>query len=514
MGDNSQNNKRIAKNTLMLYIRMFLIMLVTLYTSRVILKALGVEDFGLYNIVGGVVVLFTFVNNAMVTSTQRFLNFEIGRDNPLGAQKVFSASLNIHIIIAIIFFLLAETLGLWFLNKYLQIPEGRESAANWVYQFSIASFLINLISTPYNAAIIAHEKMGVFAYISLMDVVLKLAIVYLLYLSPIEVLVFYSFLFLCVSILDRFIYSWYCHRHFGETQFCMVKEISLYKEMTGFAGYNFLGVLATVLSNQGVSIILNIFGGVVVNAARGIASQVLNAVSKFVNDFMTALNPQITKTCASGNVEESMNLCYKGAKFSYFLMLVFAIPLIIRSPQILALWLKSYPDYSVQFVNLTLVYSMIVVLSNPLITLVQATGTIKEYTYWVGGFRLLTLPLCYMLLKWGFEPHYAYYAMIFTEVLSLVLRLVILKKILGLSPWIYVKEVIIRIAVVTIVVFLVAILCNELLPQTFGGLVLFTIMALLESITLILFIGFKKTERRLMLVVIQNKISKLYKGKK
>ena len=510
----TSSKKTLAKNTLLLYARTLISMLISLYTSRVILQTLGIENYGIYNIVGGFVSMFSIVSATLTSSTQRYLTVELGKCNDANPRKVFNSALIMHILLGIILLILFETIGLWFLNTQLNIDSDRMIAANWVYQFSIASFLINLISTPYNAAIIAHEKMGVFAYISLMDVVLKLAIVYLLYLSPIEVLVFYSFLFLCVSILDRFIYSWYCHRHFGETQFCMVKEISLYKEMTGFAGYNFLGVLATVLSNQGVSIILNIFGGVVVNAARGIASQVLNAVSKFVNDFMTALNPQITKTCASGNVEESMNLCYKGAKFSYFLMLVFAIPLIIRSPQILALWLKSYPDYSVQFVNLTLVYSMIVVLSNPLITLVQATGTIKEYTYWVGGFRLLTLPLCYMLLKWGFEPHYAYYAMIFTEVLSLVLRLVILKKILGLSPWIYVKEVIIRIAVVTIVVFLVAILCNELLPQTFGGLVLFTIMALLESITLILFIGFKKTERRLMLVVIQNKISKLYKGKK
>ena len=510
----TSSKKTLAKNTLLLYARTLISMLISLYTSRVILQTLGIENYGIYNIVGGFVSMFSIVSATLTSSTQRYLTVELGKCNDANPRKVFNSALIMHILLGIILLILFETIGLWFLNTQLNIDSDRMIAANWVYQFSIASFLINLISTPYNAAIIAHEKMGVFAYISLMDVVLKLAIVYLLYLSPIDVLVFYSFLFLCVSILDRFIYSWYCHRHFGETQFCMVKEISLYKEMTGFAGYNFLGVLATVLSNQGVSIILNIFGGVVVNAARGIASQVLNAVSKFVNDFMTALNPQITKTCASGNVEESMNLCYKGAKFSYFLMLVFAIPLIIRSPQILALWLKSYPDYSVQFVNLTLVYSMIVVLSNPLITLVQATGTIKEYTYWVGGFRLLTLPLCYMLLKWGFEPHYAYYAMIFTEVLSLVLRLVILKKILGLSPWIYVKEVIIRIAVVTIVVFLVAILCNELLPQTFGGLVLFTIMALLESITLILFIGFKKTERRLMLVVIQNKISKLYKGKK
>ncbi len=508
------NKKTLAKNTLLLYARTFLSMLISLYTSRVILQALGIENYGIYNIVGGFVGVFSVVSATLTSSTQRYLTVELGKGTGANPRKVFNSALILHIFLSVILLLLFETIGLWFLNTQLNIDSGRMIAANWVYQFSVIAFLINLISTPYNAAIIAHEKMGVFAYMSLMDVILKLAIVYLLYLSPFDVLVFYASLFLCVSILDRIIYGWYCHKHFEETEFCIVKDISLYKEMTGFAGYNFLGVLATVLSNQGVSIILNIFGGVVVNAARGVANQVLNAVSKFVNDFMTALNPQITKTCASGNSKESINLCYKGAKFSYFLMFVFAVPLIIRAPQILELWLKSYPDYSVQFVILTLAYSMIVVLSNPLITLVQATGKIKEYTYWIGGFRLLTLPLCYILLKLGFEPHYAYYAMIFTEVMSLVLRLIILKKILGLSPWDYVKEVVERIVIVTAISIFIAIICDNLLPQTFWGLVLFALLAVLESISLIFFLGLKSTERQSVLIIARNKISKLYRIKK
>lgn len=509
----SSNKKTLAKNTLLLYVRTLLSMLISLYTSRIVLQALSIENYGIYNIVGGFVGVFSVVSATLTSSTQRYLTVELGKGNGANPIMVFNSALIMHLLLSVILLLLFETIGLWFLNTQLNIDSERMIAANWVYQFSIISFLINLISTPYNAAIIAHEKMSVFAYISLMDVILKLIIVYLLYISPIDVLIFYAFLFLCVSILDRFIYSWYCHRHFEETKFRVVKDKSLYKEMTGFAGYNFLGVLATVLSNQGVSIILNIFGGVVVNAARGISNQVLNAVSKFVNDFMTALNPQITKTCAAGNTVESISLCHKGAKFSFFLMLVFAVPLIIRAPQILELWLKSYPDYSVQFVNLTLIYSMIVVLSNPLITLVQATGKIKEYTYWVGGVRLLTLPLCYILLKWGFNPYCAYYAMIFTEVLSLALRLAILKKLLGISPWNYIKEVVVQIAIVTTISFSIAIACDKILPQTFWGLLLFAVLSVTESIIIIFCLGLKKTERQSVMIVANNKLSKLYRTK-
>ena len=266
MGDNSQNNKRIAKNTLMLYIRMFLIMLVTLYTSRVILKALGVEDFGLYNIVGGVVVLFTFVNNAMVTSTQRFLNFEIGRDNPLGAQKVFSASLNIHIIIAIIFFLLAETLGLWFLNKYLQIPEGREIAANWVYQFSILVSVLNIVRSPYNAAIIAYEHMSFYAYVSIIEVILKLAIVYMVYLFA-DRLIAYAFLMMMVTLIVLGVYYIFCKRKYEICRYQFEYDRKRYMVLASFSGWSLFGSLANMGASQGINIILNMFFGVTVNAA-------------------------------------------------------------------------------------------------------------------------------------------------------------------------------------------------------------------------------------------------------
>ena len=453
--------------------------------------------------------MFSIISATLTSSTQRYLTVELGKSCNSNPQKVFSAAFLLHIILCITLLVLFETFGLWFLNTQLNINDNRMIAVNWVYQCSIISFLINIISTPYNAAIIAHEKMSVFAYISLLDVILKLLIAFLLYISPIDVLVFYSFLFLGVSIFDRIIYSSYCHRHFPETKFIVVKDKSLYKEMTSFAGLNFLGVLATVMSNQGVNIILNIFGGVVVNAACGIAAQVLNAVSKFVNDFMTALNPQITKTCASGEYKASMDLCYKGAKLSFFLMLIFAIPIIIQTPQILEFWLKSYPNYSVPFVRLTLLYSLILILSNPLITLVQATGKIKIYTYWVGGFRLFTLPLCFILLKLGYEPYYAYFAMIFTEIMSLTLRLIIIKNLLSFSPYEFCRKVILRIIIVTFVSFIISYLFSNILDKTVWNLIIFFLLSILTSIIVIIFLGLKSSERHSINIFIKKKIAKL-----
>lgn len=509
MTSSSSNNNRLAKNTLLLYGRTLLSMLISLYTSRVILQSLGIENYGIYNIVGGFVGIFSIMSATLTSSTQRYLTVELGKNSNSNPQQVFSAALFLHVVLCIILLILFETIGLWFLNTQLNINVNRMTSANWVYQCSIISFLFNIISTPYNAAIIAHERMGVFAYISLLDVVLKLIIAYLLYISPIDVLIFYSFLFLGVSIFDRIIYSSYCHKHFPETKFIIVKDKSLYKEMTSFAGLNFLGVLATVLSNQGVNIILNIFGGVVVNAACGISTQVLNAVSKFVNDFMTALNPQITKTCASGQYKTSMDLCYKGAKLSFFLMLIFAIPIIIRTPQILEFWLKSYPNYSVPFVRLTLLYSLILILSNPLITLVQATGKIKIYTYWVGGFRLFTLPLCFILLKLGYEPYYAYFAIIFTEIMSLVLRLIIIKKILNFSPYEFCNKVVLRIIIVTFISFIVSYIFSCIIGKSLYGLIIFSLLSLFTSIIVITYIGLRTSERYTIINFIREKIEKI-----
>lgn len=295
MSDTSANNKRIAKNTLMLYIRMLFTMAVSLFTSRVVLNTLGVEDYGIQNVVGGVISMFTFINGGMVSSTQRYLNFEIVKGNADRLRSVFNTALQIHALIALVIIILGETVGLWFLLEKLVIPEERMTAAMWVYQCSIIACAVNILSVPYNADIIAHEKMSAFAYISILDVTLKLVIVYLLVVSPIDKLIAYAILTLLVQLLIRYVYTRYCNKHFQESFVEWRFNKPLFKEMLSFAGWSFLGNLAAILYTQGLNMMLNIFFGPVVNAARGIAVQVQSAVHQFVSGFQTALNPQITK---------------------------------------------------------------------------------------------------------------------------------------------------------------------------------------------------------------------------
>ena len=329
MSSASENNKRIAKNTLVLYGRTLFVMLISLYTSRVILEVLGVDDFGIYNVVGGLVSMFALINGSLTSITQRFLNFELGKKNEERLKRIFSASLSIHFILSIFILLLGETVGLWFLNTGLNIAPERMIAANWVYQCSLLTFIVNLISLPYNAAIIAHEKMDIFAYVSILNAFLKLSIVFPLRWISSDKLAGYAMLMLLVSIVIRLIYGRYCRKHYPECSFAFCKDKALYGEITSFAGWTFIGNSSALLMTQGVNILLNIFCGVAVNAARGIAVQVGHAVDSFVTNFMTALKPQIVKSYASGEHEYMMKLVQRGSKFSFYLLLLLSLPIIM-----------------------------------------------------------------------------------------------------------------------------------------------------------------------------------------
>lgn len=320
----NHNSKRLVKNTLLLYVRTIIVMCVSLYTSRVILDVLGIEDYGIYNVVGGFVVMFSVFSASLSNSITRYITFELGCHNMERLRTVFSMSLNIQIIISLIIVLLVELVGVWFLNYRLNIPSDRLYAANWVMQFSLFTFVVNLISLPYNALIVAYEKMDVFAYISLLEASLKLGVVYLLFMSPIDKLIFYAFLLALVSLLIRLIYGWYCTHKFTECRYVFVLNKSLLKNMLGFAGWNFLGTGAYLTGTNGVDILSNMFFGVTVNAARGIANQAGNAVRQFVNNFATALNPQIIKTYAENNLDICFFTVRQGAKYSYCLMLFFS----------------------------------------------------------------------------------------------------------------------------------------------------------------------------------------------
>jgi O-antigen/teichoic acid export membrane protein len=358
MTDKTQNNKRIAKNTLALYIRMLFMMIVSLYTSRVILHTLGVEDFGIYNVVGGVVSMFSVISGSLSAAISRFITYELGKGDKDKLIRIFSSSVTIQIGLGLIILVLAELVGVWFLNDKMNIPDGRIYAANWVFQLSILTFIINLVSVPYNAAIIAHEKMSAFAYISILEVIAKLVIVYLLIISPIDKLIFYAILMATVALMVRFVYGYYCKRHFEECTYHFIFDKELLKKMFGFAGWNFIGAASSVLRDQGGNIIINLFCGPAVNAARGIAYQVNTAINGFVSNFMMALNPQITKSYASGERDYMMTLIFQGARFSFYILLLLSLPVIINVHYILTLWLKIVPEHTTFFVQLVLIFTM------------------------------------------------------------------------------------------------------------------------------------------------------------
>jgi O-antigen/teichoic acid export membrane protein len=356
-----QDNGRIAKNTLLLYMRTILVMLVSLFTSRVVLSALGGDDYGIYNVVGGVVAMFTVVSGALSASISRFITFELGRNDIEKLKRIFSTSINIQIGISLLILLLGETIGVWFLNYKMNIPVERLDAANWVLQCSLITFIINLISVPYNAAIIAHEKMSAFAYISILEVILKLLIVYLLYISMWDKLIVYSSLLVLVAIIIRMVYGVYCNRCFVETRYLLVYDRALIKNMTSFAGWGFFTNTAYMFNTQGINILINMFFGVGVNAACGITMQVEAAIMKFVNDFTTALNPQITKSYAMNDFDTMNKLVIRGAKFSYFLLFILSLPILIETDYILGLWLEEVPEHTVAFVRLAIIGTMITI---------------------------------------------------------------------------------------------------------------------------------------------------------
>ena len=400
---------RIAHNTLFLYIRTALIMIINLYASRVILNALGIEDFGIYNIVGGIVIAFSLISASITGAIQRFITFELGKRDR-HSQEIFSASISIIILLAIGSVIILETFGLYILNQCLNIDPSRMYAANWVFQFSIITFIINLISIPYNATIIAYERMKTFAYIGILEAILKLGIVGVLYfiVTP-DALILYSILTCVVALIIRCIYGIYCSRNFAECRFIFIWDKKRYSEILRFAGWTFIGTGSTALMTQGVNILINLFFGVTLNAARGIAVQVENIVTQFSQNFTTALNPQITKSYASGDYKYMMELILNGARFSFYLMLIVSVPIIISTEGLLQIWLKEFPAYTTIFIQLSLIYALLEILSTPLITAMLATGDIKKYQLIVGGLRLLNFPAVYIAYKFGANLEWAYY---------------------------------------------------------------------------------------------------------
>ena len=496
---NSANNKRIAKNTLLLYVRMLFGMLVSLYTSRVILQTLGVEDYGVYNVVGGVITMFTFLNGAMSSATSRYITFEIGKGNMEQLKKVFSTALQIHAIIALLIVILGETVGLWFLMNELVIPDGRMDAAMWVYQCSVVTAVVTIMSVPYNADIIAHEKMSAFAYISVLEIILKLAIVCLLVVLPFDKLKVYAVLLLMVGLLIRYIYTRYCHKHFEESHYIHRIDKPLLKEMSSFAGWSFWGNLAGILYTQGLNMMLNIFFGPVVNAARGIATQIQGVVQQFVGNFQMALNPQITKTYASGELNKMHSLMFRSARFSFMLLFFLSLPIMLETNYILTLWLGIVPENIVIFARIIIAISLIYTIANPCVIANQATGKVKVYQAVVGGLLLLILPISYIVLKMG-APAYSVFIVHFcVESVAQFARMYMLRNMIDLPLWSYVKNIYLPIMGVVLLSIVMPFLVYSNMQEGFIRLLAVSMTCVISVAMTSLFIGMTRNERTFLI---------------
>ncbi len=450
MSNQESNSKRIAKNTLLLYFRMILIMVVSLYTSRVILNELGVEDFGIYNLVAGVVVLFSFLSNAMVTATQRYLSVAIGKGDEKYIQSIFSTSLLSHLFLILLIIIVAETVGLWFVNAKLEIPVDRMYATNVIYQLAIATTCVNIIRIPYNASIIANERMSFFAYISIVETFLKLFIVWALVIVSGDKLIIYSLLLLFVTIAINIAYWFYSHKYLVANRFVLRSDKKLLAELTNFSGWNLFGGLADVGYKQGTNIILNLFFGVTVNAALGITNQIRNAVFSFVSNLQLAANPQIVKSYAAGEMDYFKTLVHRISKYSYFLMLILTFPVILNIDLVLKIWLKNPPEYTAIFAVLTLIFCLIDSLTGPLWVAMQAGGKIQLFQIVTSICLLLNLPTCFAFLSWGYGPYTVLIIQIVITCFTLGVRLVFAKYYLQISIRYYLREVLFPIIGVTV----------------------------------------------------------------
>lgn len=496
--DSSQNNKRIAKNTLLLYVRMLFTMAVSLYTSRIVLDVLGIEDYGIYNVVGGIVALFSFLNSAMASSTQRYVTFELGRNNNQRLSEVFLTSFNIYMIISVVVIILSETLGLWLLLEKMSIPDDRMNAAIWVYQFSVFAAVISIMSYPYNAVIVAHERMSAFASISIIEVVLKLIIVYLLVLSRIDKLVLYAGLLVCVQLFVRFCYTIYCSKHFPETKLRLFMDKPLFKEMLGFTGWNLWGNVAAILFTHGLNILLNVFFGPVVNTSRGIAVQVQTAIAQFASNFQMAVNPQITKMYASNHLEEMHILICRSCKFSFCLLFILSLPILFETYFILNVWLKMIPDYAVIFVRLMIITMIIDSTAGPLMVGATATGHVKVYQSVIGGILLLILPISYVVLSLGGAPWSVFLVHLSICCIAYIVRLLIVYKLIKLDIRMFINQVFGRSFIIVICSIIIPGLMKLFLPDNIWTSLALIIVCMICAAISSFYLGLSCHERKII----------------
>jgi len=482
-----------------------------------VLKVLGVEDYGIYNVVGGLVSMFSLISSSMIAASSRFITFDLGRNNFDKLKETVSGCITIHILLGIIFVIAAEIAGVWFLNHKMNIAPDRIVAANWVFQCSLFTFFFNLISTPYRAVIVSHERMNAFAYMGILEVGLKLLLVFLLSWILFDKLIVYALLMLFVSNLLRIIYRIYCKIHFPEARQIKLKmNPGLFKQLFSFTGWEMIGSGAVILGNQGIDILLNLFFGVVVNAAKGVASQVRVAVYSFVSNFQMAINPQITKNYATNNYQRIHFLIKQGSRFSFYLFLILSMPVMLETKMILRLWLVKVPDYSVIFVRLTFINLMINNYYRFMVVAVEATGRIKKYQMVVGGTKLLALPLIYLFLKIGGDPTTGLLVAIFLEVMCVFFNLYFVRNMIEFDINDFLKGVVVKSLFVMTIAFILPLTVKFYFKNVneYLYLSIITIVSFFSCGLSIYYLGLLQAEKRILKNMVQQQLKRFLKNNK
>lgn len=505
----SENNKVIAQNTVILYLRTLFVLIIKLYTSRLILQYLGVEDYGVYNIVASFIAMFTIFNGALTTSIQRFLTYSLGERDIQRVRDIFSASLLILLFLSIGIALIAETLGLWYINNELNIPKERIVAANWVYQFSIITFILEVITVPYNSILTAYENFKAFAYFDILNTLLTLILVISLPYIPFDSLIYYGLGILIIAVFIRYLYSYYCKKNYEASHFRIVKNRNLFKNLFLFSFYSFFGNMGSVIGEGGINIVINLFFGVSLNATRGISTQVSNAVGGFIRSFTTALNPQITKNYAEKNIERYTSLVFHSAKYSFFLLTLFLIPVMINVKYILSLWLINIPPYSEIFIQLMLIQSLIHILFNPITTIINATGNIK--TFQIGTFIILisNIGFIYLIYKIGYPAYSGIIIQCITTFIQLLFSIVIMEKTTQISALLFIRKIVIYCFIIFLICFSNAYIFKYYIIDINQIHPIFSILySTISTFIIIFYTGLDYEKRKILYQIIINKIRK------
>ncbi len=504
--DISANNKRIAKNAIMLYIRMFVTMLISLYTSRVILQALGVTDYGIYSVVAGVVSVIGFLNSTMSTATTRFLTFDLGKRDDNLLRNTYSMCIMIFGLLSVIFVLLSETIGLWFLNTQMTIPADRITVANFVYQFAVLSSITGLMRATYNSLVIAHEDFGFFTYINIAESALKLIICFVIMTVSIDKLAFYSFLMFLVFALSFGVQFLWCRSKYEEASFAWFWNKPLFKEILSYSGWNLFGSMSSMAKDTGLNVILNMFFAPAVNAAYGIASQVNGVVYQFFASFYNAVNPQVIKYYAQEDMKNMMDLVFRSSRFSFYLILLLSVPIAIEAPTLISFWLGHVPEHVVSFIRLIVIITAIDATANMIDTSAFATGNIKLYQATVGLISLLNLPLSYIALSKGAAPEMVFAISLGLSLFAFFARLWAVNKVLDFPVKDFLIKVCFTILLVTIVSIIIPVALHVVWHAGLFSAIVSCFVSVIITVIVMLTIGMNKTERRriLSLISIQN----------